>query len=90
MGIAGSGPEQRARDNNGAARKGSNHSFGAVQTYTNQNVNVKRSGAGNSILFNDTIQRRIQNQWVEVVVWSQAAHVAQLLGLNTAVNGMKT
>ena len=52
MGIAESGPEQRAHDNNGAARKGSNHSFRAVQTYTNQNVNVKRSSAGNNVLFN--------------------------------------
>jgi hypothetical protein len=62
MGIAGSGPAQRAHDNNGAARKGSNHSFRAVQTYTNQNVNVKRSGDGSNVQFNDTNQRRIQNQ----------------------------
>ena len=34
MGIAGSGPAQRAADNNGAARKGSNHSFRAVKIYT--------------------------------------------------------
>ena len=52
MGMAGSGPAQRAADNNGAARKGSNHSFGALQTYTNQNLNVKRSGDCYNVLFN--------------------------------------
>ena len=90
MGTAGSRRAQRAADNNGAARKGSNHSFGSVQTYTNQNANVKRSGAGSNVLFNDTVQRRIQNQWVEGIVWTQAEHLAQLSGVHTALNGIET